>query len=65
MHLRTICALKGIPLSQQKETIDCLLKLFDLEDYEKMEIRYLSGGNKRKIKFISALIGKPKYLLMD
>jgi ABC-2 type transport system ATP-binding protein len=64
-HLRTICALKGVKFSLQKDLISCLLSLFDLEGCADMRIKHLSGGNRRKIKFISALIGRPKYLLLD
>lgn len=41
------------------------LKKFDIEEYENRKIKELSKGNKQKIQFISAVIHKPKLLILD
>lgn len=41
------------------------LKRFKIEDYENKKIKELSKGNKQKIQFISAIIHKPKLLILD
>ena len=41
------------------------LKKFKIEDYENKKIKELSKGNKQKIQFISAVIHKPKLLILD
>lgn len=39
--------------------------LFQMEDCANLLIRQLSGGNQRKLKLITALLGKPDFLMMD
>ena len=41
------------------------LKKFKIEEYENKKIKELSKGNKQKIQFISAVIHKPKLLILD
>lgn len=41
------------------------LKRFNIEQYENKKIKELSKGNKQKIQFISAIIHKPKLLILD
>lgn len=41
------------------------LKRFNIEEYENKKIKELSKGNKQKIQFISAVIHKPKLLILD
>jgi ABC-2 type transport system ATP-binding protein len=42
-----------------------LKKLMRLEEYAKMKVRHLSGGSKRKLCCIMALVTTPRLLLMD
>lgn len=41
------------------------LKRFEIEEYENKVVKELSKGNKQKIQFISAIIHKPKLLILD
>lgn len=41
------------------------LNFFQIEDYENRKIKELSKGNQQKIQFISAVIHKPKLLILD
>ena len=60
-----VCALKGIEMAVQTRLINLLAKMFDMEESLSCQIRHLSGGGKRKVKLMSAFIGKPKYLFLD
>lgn len=42
-----------------------LLDLFDMAGEVDEKIKHLSGGNRRKLKVISALLGKPRFLFLD
>jgi ABC-type multidrug transport system ATPase subunit len=57
--------LKGVKFSLQGPIIKSLARLFEMENCLDDRIKHLSGGNKRKLKILSAMIGKPKYILMD
>ena len=52
-----------------KETIhkrlDYLLEKFEISDYKNKKIKELSKGNQQKIQFITAILNKPKLLILD
>ena len=64
-HLTVICAIKGVPFSKQFENIKTLLQLFDMVSCLDEKIKHLSGGSRRKLKVISALLGKPRFIFFD
>ncbi len=64
-HLIVICAIKGIPFNRQVHNMKILLDLFDMAGEVDEKIKHLSGGNRRKLKVISALLGKPRFLFLD
>ncbi|MBP3766523.1 MAG: ATP-binding cassette domain-containing protein [Bacilli bacterium] len=41
------------------------LKKFNVSDYEDKKIKELSKGNQQKIQFITAILNKPKLLILD
>ena len=47
------------------ELTEDLLDIFELEGEGEKEIQCLSGGSKRKLRILSSLLGKPKYLFLD
>ncbi|MBC6415963.1 MAG: ABC transporter ATP-binding protein [Bdellovibrionales bacterium] len=47
------------------DRIDYLLKKFDLWDKKDKKVRYLSGGMKRRLLIVKALVHSPKLLLLD
>lgn len=58
-------ALKSIPKDECDKRLDYLLKLLNISEYKDSYIKELSKGNQQKIQFISAIINKPKLLILD
>ena len=64
--------LKGMKEENIKKRLDKLLnkfyktdEKFNLENFKKKKIKELSKGNQQKIQFITAIINKPKLLILD
>ncbi len=61
-NLRVWCTL---PRAAAKERLDALLERLDLYSMRKKLLRRLSGGQKRRVNLAVALMGCPRYLLLD
>lgn len=57
--------LYGVPTSEQKERIDRILKLVELEDRADDLMRTYSGGMRRRLELGRGLIHYPKVLILD
>ena len=57
--------LKGMNEDQILERLDYLLEKFGISEYKNKKIKELSKGNQQKIQFITAIINKPKLLILD
>ena len=57
--------LHGLDKRLTKNIIQKELKTFNLTDKMKTKVRFLSGGERRKVELIRSLLHKPKMLLMD
>ena len=57
--------LHGMPRSAAKQQMDRLLHAMGLADHAATVTRQLSGGNRRKVELVRALMHRPKVLLMD
>ena len=57
--------LHGIPRKIARERIDAQLAAIGLQDQAKAVVRSLSGGTRRKVELVRALLHLPRVLLMD
>lgn len=57
--------LHGIPRKTARERIDAQLSAIGLLDQAKAVVRSLSGGTRRKVELVRALLHRPRVLLMD
>jgi len=57
--------LYGVPASEQKNRIDRILKLVELEDKADNLLRTYSGGMRRRLELGRGLIHHPKVLFLD
>lgn len=63
--LRFHADLHGLPRAVSRPRIDALLERFGLASSAGLPGRQLSGGNRRKIELLRALLHEPRLLLMD
>ena len=54
-----------VPDEQFKKTLDGLVKLLEVEDILKIQVRKLSLGQRMKCELIAALLHSPKVLFLD
>ena len=60
-----VATLHGIPRKTARERIDAQLAAIGLQDQAKAVVRSLSGGTRRKVELVRALLHRPRLLLMD
>ena len=63
--LRFHADLHGLPSSVSRPRIEALLERFGLAELAGKPARELSGGNRRKVELLRALLHEPRLLLMD
>ena len=64
-NLELHARLHHLPKIERRERIDELLKFVELEKFRKSFVQELSGGMKRRLLIVRALIHRPKILFMD
>ncbi|MDY5577744.1 MAG: ABC transporter ATP-binding protein [Lachnospiraceae bacterium] len=57
--------IKGIPKNQIKERVAQMLKMVQLEGFEKRNLNELSGGQRQRVAIARAVINQPDVLLLD
>lgn len=57
--------IKGIPKNQIKERVAQMLKMVQLEGFEKRNPNELSGGQRQRVAIARAVINQPDVLLLD
>lgn len=64
-NLKFHCLLHGLRRKAAEQRIQSELERFSMLDVMHQTVRGLSGGNRRKVELIRALLHQPKVLLMD
>ena len=63
--LEYLGGLSGIPKDECKKRLDYYLEKTSLEDHQKKKMKQLSGGMKRRVCLIQALLNEPEFLIVD
>lgn len=64
-NMRIFAGFVGLPRAQWDDRIDELLKMMSLDHKADASIRFLSGGMKRRLAFVRALLSEPELLILD
>jgi spermidine/putrescine transport system ATP-binding protein len=57
--------MKGVPRGEHHSRVDELLRIVNLEGYEKRRPKQLSGGQQQRVALARALVNRPAALLLD
>lgn len=64
-YLEYMAVLKGMSDEDIKTQVNELIELLGLTEYTKRKVCQLSGGTKRRVGIVQALLNKPKILIFD
>uniref|UniRef100_A0A7G3AN57 Putative lipid exporter abca1 n=1 Tax=Lutzomyia longipalpis TaxID=7200 RepID=A0A7G3AN57_LUTLO len=64
--LKYFARMRGISGNEELQNeVDTWLRKVDLEDYRNVQVKYYSGGTKRKLNTAIAMIGSPDVIFLD
>lgn len=64
-NMRVYAAFVGLPAEKRDARIRELLEYMSLQHKESAPIRFLSGGMKRRLTFVRALLNEPELVILD
>lgn len=64
-YLMFCAGIKGIKGSEKSEQVEIAMQKLKIKDVEKRLIKNLSKGYKQRVGFAQAILGNPKYLILD
>lgn len=64
-YLSFCAGLKRIPFTKKKDEMERVMKLLKITDVQDKLIKNLSKGYKQRVGFAQALLGDPKFLILD
>jgi lipooligosaccharide transport system ATP-binding protein len=64
-NMEIYAAYAGVPSSQRRSRVQELLQYMNLDHKQNDPIRFLSGGMKRRLVFVRALINQPELIILD
>lgn len=64
-QIRYFAKLKGMKKKDIETEIDFWFEFFEMEQYRNKIVKELSKGNQQKLQFITAVIHKPKLIILD
>jgi lipooligosaccharide transport system ATP-binding protein len=64
-NMELYAAFVAVPAGERKKRVRGLLEFMNLAHKENDPIRFLSGGMKRRLVFVRALLGNPELVILD